>query len=37
MRLFPDTELVNHPLTDLGLQTFAADWNSLESNPKGEA
>ena len=31
------TKLVKHPLTDRGLETFSADWNSLQRNLKGEA
>jgi transaldolase len=31
------TKLVKHPLTDLGLQRFTADWNALENDLKGEA
>ena len=31
------TKLVKHPLTDRGLETFTADWNSLQRNLKGEA
>jgi transaldolase len=30
-------KLVKHPLTDLGLETFAADWTALENDLKGEA
>ena len=30
-------KLVKHPLTDLGLATFAADWTALENDLKGEA
>lgn len=30
-------KLVKHPLTDLGLVTFAADWTALEHDLKGEA
>ena len=30
-------KLVKHPLTDLGLETFAADWTALEHDLKGEA
>jgi transaldolase len=29
--------LVKHPLTDLGLEKFQADWNTLEHDLKGEA
>jgi transaldolase len=31
------TKLVKHPLTDLGLERFQADWRSLQSELKGEA
>jgi transaldolase len=31
------TKLVKHPLTDLGLAKFQADWNELERSLKGEA
>lgn len=30
-------KLVRHPLTDLGLQKFAADWNTLQTELKGRA
>ena len=30
-------KLVRHPLTDLGLQRFAADWNTLQTELKGRA
>jgi transaldolase len=31
------TKLVKHPLTDLGLERFLADWQGLQSELKGEA
>jgi len=31
------TKLVKHPLTDLGLEKFLADWNNLGNELKGEA
>ena len=31
------TKLVKHPLTDVGLERFAADWRTLEEKLKGEA
>ena len=31
------TKLVKHPLTDLGLEKFLADWNTLQNELKGEA
>ena len=31
------TKLVKHPLTDLGLERFLADWNELQTELKGEA
>jgi transaldolase len=31
------TKLVKHPLTDLGLEKFLADWHSLQNDLKGEA
>jgi transaldolase len=31
------TKLVKHPLTDLGLAKFQADWNEFERSLKGEA
>src|SRR6266571_3602415 len=31
------TKLVKHPLTDLGLTKFQADWNELHTELKGEA
>ena len=31
------TKLVKHPLTDVGLERFLADWRSLQSELKGEA
>jgi len=31
------TKLVKHPLTDLGLEKFQADWNELQTKLKGEA
>src|SRR6266550_8961157 len=31
------TKLVKHPLTDLGLAKFQADWNELQTELKGEA
>ena len=31
------TKLVKHPLTDRGLETFSADWTSLQRKLKGEA
>ena len=31
------TKLVKHPLTDLGLEKFQADWNKLQKELKGEA
>jgi transaldolase len=31
------TKLVKHPLTDLGLEKFMADWNTLQADLKGEA
>ncbi len=31
------TKLVKHPLTDLGLDRFQADWNKLQAELKGEA
>jgi transaldolase len=31
------TKLVKHPLTDLGLDRFLADWNKLQQELKGEA
>jgi transaldolase len=31
------TKLVKHPLTDLGLDRFLADWNKLQEELKGEA
>src|SRR5438067_8617454 len=31
------TKLVKHPLTDLGLERFSADWEKLEEKLKGEA
>jgi transaldolase len=31
------TKLVKHPLTDVGLERFAADWMKLEDKLKGEA
>ena len=31
------TKLVHHPLTDLGLQRFQADWAKLQEQLKGEA
>ena len=30
-------KLVKHPLTDLGLEKFMADWTTLEHDLKGEA
>jgi transaldolase len=30
-------KLVHHPLTDLGLEKFLADWNKLQNDLKGEA
>lgn len=30
-------KLVKHPLTDSGLDTFTADWNTLQNELKGEA
>jgi transaldolase len=30
-------KLVKHPLTDLGLEKFLADWHTLETDLKGEA
>ena len=30
-------KLVNHPLTDLGLEKFQADWQTLQNDLKGEA
>jgi transaldolase len=30
------TKLVKHPLTDLGLERFLADWHSLQNELKGE-
>ena len=30
-------KLVKHPLTDLGLEKFMADWKTLEHDLKGEA
>jgi transaldolase len=30
-------KLVKHPLTDLGLEKFLADWNTLQTDLKGEA
>ncbi|MEA2520853.1 MAG: transaldolase [Actinomycetota bacterium] len=30
-------KLVKHPLTDLGLQKFGADWNTLQTELKGRA
>jgi transaldolase len=30
-------KLVKHPLTDLGLEKFTADWMTLEHDLKGEA
>jgi transaldolase len=31
------TKLVKHPLTDVGLEKFQADWLTLQSDLKGEA
>ena len=31
------TKLVKHPLTDLGLAKFQADWQELQTELKGEA
>ena len=31
------TKLVKHPLTDIGLDRFLADWNKLQSELEGEA
>ena len=31
------TRLVKHPLTDVGLERFSADWEKLEEKLKGEA
>jgi transaldolase len=31
------TKLVKHPLTDIGLEKFAADWQTLQNDLKGEA
>jgi transaldolase len=31
------TKLVKHPLTDLGLEKFQADWTTLQNELKGEA
>jgi transaldolase len=31
------TKLVKHPLTDLGLEKFQADWTNLQNELKGEA
>src|SRR5204863_6243346 len=31
------TKLVKHPLTDLGLEKFQADWSELQTKLKGEA
>lgn len=31
------TKLVKHPLTDIGLDRFLADWNKLQSDLEGEA
>jgi transaldolase len=31
------TKLVKHPLTDLGLEKFLADWQTLQNDLKGEA
>jgi transaldolase len=31
------TKLVKHPLTDSGLEKFLADWNTLQTDLKGEA
>jgi transaldolase len=31
------TKLVKHPLTDVGLEHFQADWNKLQNELKGEA
>jgi transaldolase len=31
------TKLVKHPLTDIGLEKFAADWNRLQRELEGEA
>jgi transaldolase len=31
------TKLVRHPLTDLGLERFLADWKTLQDDLKGEA
>jgi transaldolase len=30
-------KLVKHPLTDLGLEKFLADWQTLQNDLKGEA
>jgi transaldolase len=30
-------KLVKHPLTDLGLEKFHADWQTLQDDLKGEA
>jgi transaldolase len=30
-------KLVKHPLTDIGLEKFQADWLTLQNDPKGEA
>jgi transaldolase len=30
-------KLVKHPLTDVGLEKFLADWQTLEHDLKGEA
>jgi transaldolase len=31
------TKLVKHPLTDIGLDRFQADWNALQQDLKGGA
>ena len=31
------TKLVKHPLTDLGLERFTADWRTLHTELEGEA
>jgi transaldolase len=31
------TKLVKHPMTDLGLERFLADWRALQTELEGEA
>jgi transaldolase len=31
------SKLVKHPLTDIGVERFSADWEKLQTELKGEA